>query len=271
MTHIHLTDKIILSIQWDVCIAVNELGFVEKPNLPNGKVTTVIISERYIKFFPELNRLGVSIIASPQIEEIDGAEKFHADISAIHLGGENIICAKNNTRLAEKLRSLNFNVITSEKEIVGGYPECTGLNAIITDIGLICRKNSVDKMLLKSCGSGLPIINVNQGYARCSTAVVSENAVITSDEGIYNACIKNGIDVLKVSGGDIDIEGYDYGFIGGACGKLSRDILAFCGRIEEHRDYPAIKNFALNYGVNLMSLSDKRLFDVGGVLPILEK
>ncbi len=250
---------------------VYEQSFTEKPNLPDGTVSSVIISEKYTDIITELERLGVSVISSPPVYDIAGAEKYHADISAVHLGGENIICAGNNRELFKKLQDAGFYVIPSENYIVGSYPGCTALNAVITERGIICRKNSVDGELLNYFGNDLPVINVNQGYARCSTAVVSDNAVITSDVGIYNACLKNGIDALKISSGDIEIEGYGFGFIGGACGKLSRDILAFCGRIEAHRDYGNIKGFALNYGVHLLSLSGRTLFDVGGVLPVMEK
>lgn len=253
------------------CVIVFGLNFIEKPNLPSGVVSSVIISQKYNEFITALERLGVSAISSPPNYDIAGAEKYHADISVIHLGGENMICARNNHALVKKLQDLGFHVIHSEKYIVGAYPKCTALNAVITERGMVCRKSSVDGELLKYFGSSLPIINVNQGYARCSTAVVSENAVITSDDGIYNACIKNGIDVLKISSGDIEIEGYSYGFIGGTCGKLSQDILAFCGKIEAHRDYSNIKSFALNYGVSLLSLSGETLFDVGGILPVMEK
>lgn len=270
LTQISLNDKIVLSDNGMRAI-MNKLSFVKKPNLPSGNVTSVIISEKYVKFFSELNRLGVSVIVSPPIEEVDGAEKFHADISAIHLGSEKIICAKNNHSLIEKLHSLGFDILMSENNIIGNYPECTALNAVIMDKGIICRRKSVDSAVLKHCRSMLPIINVNQGYSRCSTAIVSENAVITSDMGIYNACIENRIDVLKISNGDIEIEDYKYGFIGGTCGKLSYNILAFCGKIEHHKDYRDMKAFALNYGVNLLSLSNDKLFDVGGILPVLEK
>lgn len=250
---------------------MGKIDFVEKPNLPIGKVKSVILSERYTELFTELTRIGVNTIASPPADEIEGVEKYHADISVLHIGGKNIICAKNNSMLIEKLRSFGFNVLLSENDIVGKYPNCTALNAVVTDKGIICRKSSVDNTIRSCFENRIPIINVNQGYARCSSAVVSDNAIITSDEGIYRACIERKIDVLKISSGGIEIEGYDYGFIGGCCGKLSYDMLAFCGKIEAHRDYFDMKAFASDYGVNLISLSNKRLFDVGGMLPVLEE
>ncbi|MDY2783839.1 MAG: hypothetical protein SOT80_10670, partial [Candidatus Pseudoruminococcus sp.] len=140
--------------------------------------------------------------------------------------------------------------------------------AVLLGDKMICRALSIDDKLMEYCKTNsIKIISVKQGYARCSTAVVAESAVITSDSGIYKACIENNIDVLKIENGYIEIEGYDYGFIGGSCGKLSNDILAFCGDIKAHKNYNNMKTFALNYGVNLISLSNKNLFDVGGFIP----
>lgn len=251
---------------------MNELTFVTKPNLPQNAVSSVIVSSKYINYIEELSKLGISVIKVSPISEVIGAEKYHADISAIHLGKNDIIVARNNSILINQLNKSGFNVIPSDSKISGSYPECVALNAVISGNNLICKEKSADRELYNYCiQKKLRIINVKQGYARCSTAIVSENAIITSDIGIYNACISNKIDALKIDNGYIRIDGYDYGFIGGACGKLSYDILAFCGKIEEHKDYESIKAFALNYGVRLLSLSNETLFDIGGILPVIEK
>lgn len=246
--------------------------FVENPNLPKGLVSEVIVSKKYKFIIDELRKLGLSVIEADELAEVSGAEKYHADISVIHLGDKNMLAAKNNLVLAEKLSRLGYNVILSENNISGKYPTCTALNAVLLGKNLICHSALIDNMLRKYCDKcSIRLIDVKQGYARCSTAVVAENAVITSDVGIYKACIKNNIDALKIESGYIEIDDYDYGFIGGTCGKLSNDILAFCGNIKEHKNYYDIKAFALNYGVNLLSLSDRRLFDVGGIIPTKQK
>ncbi len=247
---------------------MNKSIFVEKSNLPTSDVSELIVSGRYKFVIDELKRLGISLIEANELSKVCGAEKYHADISAIHLCNDNLLVAKNNTLLADKLSSLGYNVSLSGKIISGKYPSCTALNAVLLGDKMICRALSIDDKLMEYCKTNsIKIISVKQGYARCSTAVVAESAVITSDSGIYKACIENNIDVLKIENGYIEIEGYDYGFIGGSCGKLSNDILAFCGDIKAHKNYNNMKTFALNYGVNLISLSNKNLFDVGGFIP----
>lgn len=249
---------------------MNESIFVEKPNLPKSAVSELIVSGRYTFVIDELKRLGISVIEANELSEVYGTEKYHADISVIHLCNDNLLVAKNNTVLVHKLSSLGYNISLSEKTIFGKYPNCTALNAVLLEDKMICRASSIDDKLMEYCkNNSIRIIPVKQGYARCSTAVVAENAVITSDSGIYRACVENSIDVLKIESGYIEIEGYDYGFIGGSCGKLSHDILAFCGDVKKHKNYDDMKAFALNYGVNLLSLSNKKLFDVGGIIPTL--
>lgn len=243
--------------------------FVENPNLPKSMVSEVIVSKKYKFIIDELRKLGLSVVEADELAGVSGAEKYHADISVIHLGDKNMLVAKNNSILAEKLNQLGYNVVLSENNISGKYPSCIALNAVLLSKNLICRSSLIDNKLRKYCDKrSIKLVDVKQGYARCSTAVVAENAVITSDVGIYQACIKNNIDALKIESGYIEIDDYDYGFIGGTCGKLSDDILAFSGNIKEHKNYYNMKAFALNYGVNLLSLSDSRLFDIGGIIPI---
>ena len=253
-------------------IRMNNSIFIKKPNLPINAVSVVIASAQYSSRIDELSRMGVYVIKTPPTVNVIGAEKYHTDISMIHLGGNNIIAAKNNPYLTDILINFGFNVQLSDSEIAGGYPKCTALNALALNKVLICRSKSLDLKLYDYCTkNNLRIIDVNQGYTRCSAAVVAEDAIITSDTGIYNACIENKIDALKIDTGYIEIDGYDYGFIGGTCGKLSKDILAFCGKVEYHKDFEKMKAFALNYGVRLLSLSNDILFDIGGILPVIEK
>lgn len=245
--------------------------FITKPNLPSAKVTKVIISNRYNNITTELHRLGIKTVEAKPLESVRGSEKYHADISCIHLGGNKIITAKNNTDLLEKLQTDGFNIIPSQCSIYGGYKTCVALNAVLLNDYIICNTTFADKELLKQCERlGYKTIHINQGYAKCSTAVVSENTVITSDDGIYKTAVANNIDALKISSGYIKLEGYDYGFIGGACGKIGADTLAFCGDIKSHPDYESICSFCKNHGVYICSLGKSELTDIGGILPVTQ-
>ena len=134
---------------------------------------------------------------------------------------------------------------------------------------MICNTKTAYKPALKLLKEKI-ILHTNQRYAKCCCAVVGENALITSDNGIYKICLANKIDVLKISVGDILLDGYAYGFIGGCCGFISKNTLAFSGNVKLHKNYTDIRDFARNYHVELYSLTNGKLYDIGGILPIKE-
>ena len=110
------------------------------------------------------------------------------------------------------------------------------------------------------------LINVKQGYARCSALAIN-NSIITSDASIYKACINNNINVLKISQGFFNLEGFDYGFIGGTAFQIDNN-LYFTGSIEKHPDYQRIYDFCTNENVNISYLTDLKAFDIGGIILI---
>ena len=114
--------------------------------------------------------------------------------------------------------------------------------------------------------NGIRILNTKQGYAKCSICIVSDNAIITADKNIYDAAIKNDIDVLMIDSEGIFLDGYDNGFIGGATGLMEKDLLCINGNIELHKDGKRIKDFCLKYGVRTISLSDEPIKDIGTII-----
>lgn len=155
--------------------------------------------------------------------------------------------------------SAGLKLVLSDDEAGEKYPKDCGLCAAVSGKKIICRKKSTDRTLLRIAEKkGYSIVNVAQGYAKCSSAVLSDGALITADVGIARAVT----DSLLIREGYIDLPGYGYGFIGGASG-LYGNTLYFCGRIEDHPDYIAIKSFAHRHGTELCSLGNHKLFDVG--------
>ena len=106
-------------------------------------------------------------------------------------------------------------------------------------------------------------IFVKQGYTRCSVCKINDNAIITADKSIADEALVRGADVLLISAGNILLNGYDYGFIGGAS-VTYRNKIFFFGNIEKHPDYLKMCDFAEKYSVKLISLSNLPLCDIGG-------
>lgn len=107
------------------------------------------------------------------------------------------------------------------------------LNNFSIENHLICNKKSVDPVILKLLKDE-KIIIVKQGYSKCST-IVTDKFVITSDKSIYNSVQKQSIKAYLIDSGEIKLEGYDTGFIGGTCGYCADLGVVFYGNLENYK------------------------------------
>ncbi len=245
------------------------VSYVTTPNLPRGKVNTVI-TDADASLFNTLRGFGINEIKTQSCENLRLFEQRHADKQCIHLGNNKIIIAKECEYLISPLIKLGFDIMTADRELKEAYPENVLLNGCIAGDKLICNPSTIINCVLSLFDEN-KIIKTKQGYSKCSVAVVNDNAVITADEGIFRACAENKVDCLKIKPGHIRLEGVNYGFIGGCSGKLSNDILCFNGDLSTHPNCEDIKSFARNYGVYTENLGQYELCDIGGILPVLEE
>lgn len=241
------------------------IRFIEKPNLPQGKVHTVICGE--LNSFLDFRAIE-RIVIRPNVH-IDPATAGHADMAAIHLGKNTVFADKNQSELIDRLKKKAFTVIESVSEIKGEYPRDVALNFTVMGNRALGNFAFADALLAEKL-YGFERLNVRQGYCKCSCLVIDENALITDDNSIYNIACKKGIDCLLVSKGGVSLPGHEYGFIGGASGKISKNEVLFFGDITKHRDYKEIAGFIKKHGCEVLSL-DFPLTDFGGIIPITEK
>ena len=76
--------------------------------------------------------------------------------------------------------------------------------------------------------------------------------------------------MLLIEAGSIQLPGYDTGFIGGCCGKLSPDKMAFTGSLKNHPSGTRIQIFLREHGVTPLELCQGPLIDVGVIIPLAE-
>lgn len=246
------------------------------PNLPSKKVNTVIISGEYKYVIDELNNLGVNAVATTPNIFLPYPERYHADMQCIYYNKGKIYISNSgnayNAIFVKKSTNIGIKINTTNKTLNPKYPGNILFNHVILNNDIICNIKYTERNVLKYCEKqNFRIINVNQGYTKCSIAVVNDDAIITSDNGIFYTCKKYGFDVLKIQPGYVMLPNYNYGFIGGCCGKLSHDTLAFTGKISEHPDYKKIKAFLHNYRINILELSNKPLLDIGSIIPVTQE
>ncbi len=238
--------------------------FVAMPNLPASQVSDAVVSAQNSELLAALENLGISCrLVSPCVDVMPQVSE-HADMLFLHLGGKKYAAEGSQSSLVGSLDKLGFAPPSALVSLSCAYPQDVLLNCCIIGKKVIARENNLPWL------NGFEAVTVKQGYSKCSVAVVDEFSLITDDESISVAAAQAGLDALLVQKGSVRLNGFDYGFIGGCCGKISQSVLAFCGDITTHSDCSAIKSFCSYRGVEVLSLLSGSLVDVGSILPICE-
>lgn len=158
-------------------------------------------------------------------------------------------------------------VITADPFLLAEtYPNDARYCAVFLGKHMLHRLDiTAPEVLKKAKNLGLELINVRQGYTKCSTVVVDKTAVITSDKGIANALKNTAVDLLTVSEGHVFLPGFDYGFIGGASGRVGDEII-FNGDLSAHPDFVSIVNFIESRGLKVKYFPTYPLTDIGSII-----
>ena len=243
---------------------------IETPHLPQGRVRHIIIGEKYRNMLQNaLFRYNIDAIWLPDNPYVDDRLKGHADLSAVHIGNDRIVLTDNLKECEEinKITSLGYKV-SYTPNLSDKYPCDAKLNFCILGDRLIHNPKTSDTETVNSLE--LSEIRVRQGYTKCSICIVNDCAVITSDSMIFSCAMDSGIDALLISKPFVKLAGFDYGFIGGASFKISKDRLAFTGRISDEEIRNSIESFLHKHCVEPIYLTDEEIFDIGSAIPITE-
>lgn len=152
-------------------------------------------------------------------------------------------------------------------EIGFNYPDNVKFNAVCLDRYFIHNLKYTSPALLQCAKSkGLELINVKQGYTKCNTVVVDGHSIITADEGILRE-VQNlpDIDTLKIRQGFVKLRGFEYGFLGGACGRVGNEII-FNGDLSAHPDFEAVSHFIESCGLSIKYFPEYQLEDIGSII-----
>ena len=215
-----------------------------------------------------LRERGFEPIKLPLFSALQAPVSAHPDM-LLFLGKGRLFCHGDYCSIAENELALIAKITGAElvrtRDAMGKeYPSDVIFNAAAVGDCLICRRDAVSPSIVGLYNDD-EIINVKQGYAKCSVCVVNGNAIITADPSIVRAAEKKGIDVLSVSPNGVRLDGYDCGFIGGASGADDENVY-FCGNIDLHPDGEIIKDFCRKHGKSAVSLSDEPLYDYGTLI-----
>ena len=228
-----------------------------------------VISEQFPRYSEILKRCGFEIVSvKPYKQDIYNSEAYHSDMQILKINN-NIILLKDNDSLNNIIieNSNNYEISFTKNRIENFvYPDCVKLNVAVVGKNAVGNFKYVDSTVIDILEKyRFSLINVKQGYSKCATLIVSDEAIVTSDPSIYRAA-KGKLDCLKITEGYISLCEKYGGFIGGAGFLIDESTLAFTGDIRCHPDYIDIRSFCKNHGVDLLSLDNTGLYDVGGVV-----
>lgn len=221
----------------------------------------------------ELNNLikfGIEPIKVPKTNLVYDAICGHVDIQM------NVLDKKQRKVIVQKdiskdflkiLHNKNIEYILSTNSLKTYYPYDIPLNGLITDDIFMHNIKFTDKTLLKEV-QNKKIINVKQGYTKCSVLPINKKAFITNDKSISKSLTYEGFDVLLVPPKDILLPSMNYGFIGGVGGMVSIDTLALFGDLKEYKYHDLIIDFLDKYNIKVLTLSSGKLVDRGSLFVI---
>lgn len=215
-----------------------------------------------------LEKLGYNVLACPPCKDLYNAVCGHPDMLIHIIDSNTIIVHKNMDSLfINNLIYLGKKVVLSNNPIESSYPYDIILNAVNLSNFLIHNLKYTDKAILNNL-KDKKLINTKQGYTKCSTAIISENAIITSDKSIARSLYLEDIDILLLPPGDIILEGLSYGFIGGTCGLIEKDVIAFYGDLNYYKYGDEVLHFLEKHEVKPVFLRKGKLIDRGSILII---
>jgi len=181
---------------------------------------------------------------------------------------EKTIITSPNTpeKYLKAIQTVGKNVISGLTAVGKKYPDTARYNAVITSKYLIHKKQITDTVITNYC-TGKKIINIPQGYTRCSLLPLNEKRYITSDEAIFKTLKNKGLAVLYVNPKNILLPGFTHGFIGGTAGVFQNKVL-FNGSLKNHQDGEKIRKFINNSNMKIIELHNGPLCDIGSILSI---
>ncbi|MBL4938171.1 hypothetical protein JK636_20870 [Clostridium sp. YIM B02515] len=215
-----------------------------------------------------LEKLGYEVIIVPPSRVLYEAVSGHPDMLLHIVNKDTIIIHKDMEAVfIKKLEAYNYSVLVSDNKLQNNYPFDIILNAVNLPKIFIHNIKYTDSKLLHFLKEK-NLKNVKQGYSKCSTAIISNAAIITSDIGIAESAEEENIDVLLLPPGDILLPGLNYGFIGGCCGLLEDDLLAFYGSLDYYAYGKEVLGFLKKHNVKPVFLRNGKLIDRGSIFRI---
>lgn len=226
-----------------------------------------------------LKKLGYTLIQIPRCNLVYPEISSHVDIFCCKIK-ENLIIEKSiyNELFYEIIQSNkeNFSKLLSGENSVGSnYPHDILYNVCVVGDFVIHNFKYTDNEILRQIEKlGLKKININQGYSKCSIAVIDENSVIVTDKSIAKILKKKGIETLCIEDKkNIKLLNKDNiysnmnGFIGGCITRIDNFVF-ISGDLEKIDEDNKVRNFIESKNLKILDFKDLDVIDYGGIVKI---
>ncbi|MBQ9744664.1 MAG: hypothetical protein IJW19_06015 [Clostridia bacterium] len=212
--------------------------------------------------------VGIEALPLAPYKKIDYPVASHADM-LINIIEENIFCYSDyyeeNRKIFSLAEKIGYSIVKCSPPVSSRYPDDIGLNALAIGKRIFGKEDSIAPEVKRVARErGYDIINVNQGYTSCSTLVLNERNIITADISIKKAAEKYGINVTLIEEKNIRLDGYSYGFIGGAT-LVYENKIYFFGDALKLSSYSKIKQTADANDMEIISILSGEVVDFGGI------
>ncbi len=230
----------------------------------------IVAANAYKEIFDSLEALDIEVVPTIKCEDVYDSIAYHPDIVIHPINHKTLIIAPNvYDYYKEKLAKFNLKLIKGEKYLKSKYPDNIAYNVGRLSKWAIHNFKHTDRIVKdKLEKENIIQVHVNQGYSKCSMAIIGEDAIITGDEGIYNKLKELSYDVLLIEPGFIFLENQNYGFIGGTTGSYSKHEIFFSGNLDKHPSKNQILDFLQKNNKKPIYLSNKDLSDIGTIISL---
>lgn len=225
-------------------------------------MTYVLVAENFPeKSLEKLKEYG-KIVRTKSNKYLMKGLDTHPDILVHPLPNGEIVVDRDNLEYYKKIFP-DKKILPSHSILSKEYPKDVPLNAFTFKKYFIHNLKYTDQVLLDYYkNSAYEMININQGYAKCSS-LVTDDFIITSDGGIYEI-LRDFIPIYKIDHKQIKLQNFNYGFIGGATGVLGKKIF-FTGDFSHHSSHEEILKIIKKYDYEIEILSKDPIEDYGSI------
>ena len=219
----------------------------------------------------KIESFGIEIVETVAHPNLYEAVKGHPDLMGCPL--------KNITIIVPYLYSKKYKDFERFSTQIGAtliekkYPNHIKYNVATFGRHALGYFKYVDKAIISVLESlKISLINTIQGYSKCSTLILDSNNLVTSDISIFKAINEiYGMNIAMINSGDIILEGFEYGFIGGASSLIDNKKVAFMGSLEHYNNGKAIINVLDSLEIDAVFLANSKLQDYGSMVPLYLK